>query len=67
MHWRHFAKARHTSRTSREIPHVKEKTILYVILMEGVKVSNDKYIGYCKDITKSKELKDELIKNKGIP
>jgi PAS domain S-box-containing protein len=32
--------------------------------MEGVKVGTDRYIGYCKDITKSKELKDELIRTR---
>jgi len=61
---RHFAKARRNSRTSRELLCKRKDSSLCYLVMEGVKVGTDRYIGYCKDITKSKELKDELIRTR---
>ena len=61
---RHFAKARRNSRTSRELSCKRKDSSLCYLLIEGVKAGTDRYIGYCKDITKSKELKDELIRTR---
>jgi PAS domain S-box-containing protein len=61
---KHFAKARHTSRTSMEISCKRKDSSICYLLLEGVKAGKDKYIGYCKDITRSKELKDELIRTR---
>jgi len=61
---RHFAKARRNSRTSRELSCKRKDSSICYLLMEGVKAGTDRYIGYCKDITKSKELKDELIRTR---